>query len=371
MKILKKILYFVLLFVGFLGFIVADVFFIQKSFATEIDVAAGICCCVFGCLITLYLAVVLHEVGHLIFGLAAGMRFVSISFPFVSFYRINGKIRIGRNKDKSFFGSCEMFPKSSNNPAKSFAVQALGGPVGSLIALLFSASLLFLGGKVNGYVSCFFGTAAPLLFVIFLDNAYPMTAGFARTDGRQFADYINNDNSFKVLSAVLAAQGYYNEGVSPRNLPSDLLCGLPQLPEDDFNYAYYLNNLYLHFLDLRDYEGVINVHARILGITEYLPDLIRDPLICDLFFDSLFILPDKNFVSDNKDVVFNYLNAHDDLYASRIRGYYYLYKKDYFALSAEIAKAKKTYLDYPLKGIAEMEMRLIAELEQKAAEINP
>lgn len=368
MKTLRKTLYWILFAVGVSGLIAADVFFIGKAFKTSLNLPLAIALCVVGAVVTVFLAITLHEIGHMIFGLIGGMAFHSIRLPFVTLIKLNGKTKFIKNTERGVLGMCEMYPKTTVNPEKCFALQAFGGPLGSFVSLCVSAVLLLLGGIINGYVTCFFGVAAPLLYVIFLNNAFPLEIGGAKTDGAQIAGYFKKDPSFRVLSATLTAQGCYYSGVSPKDLPHELLHDLPVIPEDDLNYVYYLNNLYLYNLDRRDYAGVREVHERLLSAMEFVLTSVREQLTCDLFFDCLYICPDEKFVIENKEDVFRYLGEHNDIYAARIRGYYYLYENDFVSALREVSLARELYSVYPLKGIADMEISLTDDLENLIAE---
>ena len=368
MKIFKRILYWFLLVVGVLLSVFADIVFLGKAFGTGLNIPVGIILCVAGFAVTVFLSIMLHELGHMIFGLIGGMAFQSIRLPFVTLTKLNGKLKFIKNNERGALGMCEMYPKTSVNPERCFALQAAGGPFGSLIALGFSLAMLLLGGSINGYVTCFFGSAAPILYLILLDNSFPLEIAGAKTDGAQIIGYVKKDPSFVLLSAALTAQGYYYSGITPKDLPYELLHELPVVQEDDLNYVYYLNNLYLYCLDKRDFEGVRDVHARILSASQYAFASVRDQLYCDLFYDCLFICPDEEFVNENKEGVFAYLETHNDLYAARIRGYYYLYKSDFVSALKEISLARELYPFYPLKGIADMEMALVDDLECLVAE---
>ena len=159
MNLKHKILYFFLLLAGFAGLSVWCVFTAVTVLKT-VHWYIFLPLIVIGLVITVYLGIILHEVGHLVFGLIGGMKFRSLRIPFVCITSSGGKLRFSFREKSSFLGSCEMCPTDRIPPAKSFALEAFGGPAGSLAAVLFSVLFLVLAPYISAYPVILFGFAS-------------------------------------------------------------------------------------------------------------------------------------------------------------------------------------------------------------------
>ncbi len=369
MKISHKILYIALLVGGVGAAVALETFVFISAIAAhgwlKITLTA-----VAGLVFMLWLGVAMHEFGHLIFGKIGGMKFKSISFPFVKAVAVNGKIRLSFFAPKTYLGYTEMIPKAESDHVRAFALMAAGGPLGSLAALAISVLFLALAPFISHYPAIFFGTAAFLLYVIFLENAFPATVNGARTDGAQFYEITKGTDSGKVLAAVLAVQAGYREGYSPAAIPWNT-DNLPVLPEDDPYFVLRLNAEYLRALDADDLPALKKAHLRLVDILPRLPEVYAEAVACDLFYDSLTFAPDPAFVEENAGRVLKHLAEEDDVGSCRIRAYYRYAMGDVAAALAEIEKGRSLAPAYAFPGIAEMELRLISRLENTISENTP
>lgn len=367
MNLFKKILYIVLLVCG-LGLLIGLIGYRVLGIVNSgMGVGMVIFASILGVLVYGYVAVVLHEFGHFIFGFIGGMKLKCIRFPFFTIMEVNGKFKVHLSKNSFFLGMCEMYPAMSSNPAKAFALMAIGGPIGSFVAFVFSLTLLLLAPYINGFLAIFFGLPVFIAYVILLENAFPAVINGARTDGAQFAEIIKGTSSSKVMIAVLTMQSAFRAGYSPQESPFAVLLGLPQLPEDDLNYLLLLNVKYLLALDKGDEKELIDLDKRLRDILPKIPDVFADQIIPDIFYDSLYLVPDANFIKVNLTAVFKQLEREDNVSACRIRGYYYFRVGDMQNAFREIEKGRSLAPRYALPGLAKMELRLLDELENKIA----
>ena len=360
----KKILFALFLVGGLVGLIVLDVVYAVKILY-EVKWYVFVPLFIAGFAVTSYIGIFMHEAGHLIFGLAAGMRFKSIRLPFLKIYESGGKIRVGKCDLGSVLGSCEMYPTGDIPPARAFILEALGGPVGSFTALLLSVAFLLQAPYISPYPAILFGFAHPVLYCVFLENAFPVSVRGARTDGGQIVELMSGTPSAKALLAALTAQAMFAAGKTPSEVPYEVLFEVPQLPDDDANYILLLNTKYLYALDRADFEAVRDIDMRLKDVLPSLPPVYADQIRCDAFYNSLFIAPDHDFVAANVKAVFETLSEEDDVTACRIRGYYCLYREDFTGAYVELHRGRELVSAYPLEGIAKMELRLLDELEDE------
>lgn len=313
------------------------------------------------------LGTAIHELGHLVFGLIGGMKFKSVSFLFFKIFEYNGKLKFRFERQRSLFGVCEMYPTGSTNVVKGYALLSAGGPIGSLLALAVSVTVLALHRFVGIRAAIFFLPIAPFCYDMFIQNAWPSLVGGMKTDGAQLLAIIKKTPSAQAMLAVLDMQAGYARGVTPSELPWRELYDLPQLRADDPNYLYLLNARYLYALDAGNFDELKDAHIRIAALLDDMPEIFAAQLRCDLFYDSLFLIPDPAFIAENESKALAYLGVNYDVTACRILAAYYCYKGDITAAFREISRGRDLARYSPFGGLAKMELRLFTELEDRIA----
>lgn len=132
-------------------------------------------------LLTLLIQLILHEAGHLVFGLFSGYRFVSFRvFSFV-IYKKDGRFRFGRYRVPGTMGQCFMCPTQEDNTMPYRALLLGGVIVNAASALLFILPLVFFYQVIFlRFFSCgmiFWG------IVLALTNGIPQKSGAVASDG--------------------------------------------------------------------------------------------------------------------------------------------------------------------------------------------
>ena len=160
--------------------------------------------------ISLASAVIVHECGHLIFGLLTGYKFAAIGFAHHLFLRRDGRLRRFVYKLPGALGFCAMEVPDMKNGTFPFALYLSGGAFGNTFLALICV-FAFVSGIGSGVL--FFPHA--FLFPAFV-NAYlaivsilPIKTKFLNTDGKQLFDLLKHKNmrkSFWACEKISAAQ---------------------------------------------------------------------------------------------------------------------------------------------------------------------
>ena len=167
-------------------------------------------------------AVIVHEFGHLIFGLLTGYTFAAIGFGHHLFLRRDGRMRRFVYKLPGALGFCAMEVPDMKDGGFPFALYLSGGTFGNAFFALVCI-FAFAFGIGNGVL--FFPHA--FLFPAFV-NAYlaivsilPIKTKFLNTDGKQLFDLLKHKNirkSFWACEKISAAQ---YRGVKFEDIPSE------------------------------------------------------------------------------------------------------------------------------------------------------
>ena len=167
-------------------------------------------------------AVIVHECGHLIFGLLTGYKFAAIGFGHHLFLMRDGRLRRFVYKLPGALGFCAMEVPDMKDGSFPFALYLSGGAFGNTFLALVCI-FAFVSGIGSGVL--FFPHA--FLFPAFV-NAYlaivsilPIKTKFLNTDGKQLFDLLKHKNirkSFWICEKISAAQ---YRGVKFEDIPSE------------------------------------------------------------------------------------------------------------------------------------------------------
>ncbi|PGD09052.1 hypothetical protein COM34_11015 [Bacillus wiedmannii] len=204
-------------------------------------------------LLGIFLAVVIiHELGHVIFGIIGGLTFKFMTVGPITVQKEKGKVRIRENKLWAYFGGVAMLiPPSIVTPnlSKKWAWMTLGGPITSLLfGITFGYIYMVSYYQYLLYFSVFH-------FIIFAVTISPIK-GTLMSDGMQFLILIKDDEKAK--------QHVYNIQVSSElfsyKRPKDWDKRLVELSEDKIkenkNIREIMSGLMLVFLARSDQKGM-------------------------------------------------------------------------------------------------------------------
>lgn len=169
----------------------------------------------------MWLAVVLHELGHLAGGLMRGMRFLLL---------IVGPLRLRRTADGlrwdwvrhggTFAGLAAAIPDATRDQRVQSLWLIAGGPLANLLlALLAFALAAALPNHAGGH-ALMFGVLSTLMFVV---NALPMRVRGLMTDGFQFRELVRGGGAVQQRLALATLMAQTLSGIRPRDWDRDAL----------------------------------------------------------------------------------------------------------------------------------------------------
>ena len=155
----------------------------------------------------------LHELGHVLFG---------------AFSKIHAKITL-----KSIFAffkpsSCEIIPRTDKRIKKRLIATTIGGLAVNLVIIIFGVLALIVSA-----IPTYLAIIIPASFYLFVINLVPFETGNGKTDGLVITELLKNEDSAKVMLAVLTVQAQVLNGKPIAEVNEKLLFDLPQIREDD------------------------------------------------------------------------------------------------------------------------------------------
>lgn len=233
-----------------------------------------------GIYLAFFTQIILHEAGHLIFGLATGYRFVSfMAFGVIWTSGADGKLRAGRMQLAGAGGQCLMAPPDYHDGDYPFTLYNLGGVLMNLITAGIFALLarlipvtwlqLLLLGQV-----CI-GVAFALL------NGLPIPVEAVQNDGKNLLCIRKDEVARRAFWVQMSLAAASAQDVRLKDMPEDWFAPLPEDKMDNaiVSAVAVLNTSRL--MDKLDFTGAEAEIRRLLAREKGILGLYRMTMGCD------------------------------------------------------------------------------------------
>ena len=254
--------YAVVCTIAFLAGLTLVFFFAQKAGVWETVEA------LVGFAVSFAIAPVIHELGHVSFAQANGLRCTYVKCFCFRFQRSGGKTKF------SFVSpfaaeQTQAFPTSGGNMQKRVARYTLGGLVFSgalLIAIIAAALICALLGAATyslwGWI--------PYTAYLFLLNLPPFDYVSGKTDTLVYLGIRKGYDAESVMLSAMEIQGELYEGKSFAQIEDSYYFDVPQLCEDEPAFAVILDLRYRYYLEKGETEKARQTLDRLTQLLHYL-----------------------------------------------------------------------------------------------------
>jgi len=169
----------------------------------------------------LFFAVLIHEIGHLFFGIKSGMKPIMLMVgPFNWVFSPDKKWPKLKLLKGIQGGVTICLPAQSANLKRSLAYYVAGGPIASFVLALFCALAL---ATIQGWPIIFFGFTAFVSLLLGLYSLYPNQVLGMYTDGARLLAIFQDGKRFKEMNAQFQLSAYLHIEESPDTWPQDLV----------------------------------------------------------------------------------------------------------------------------------------------------
>ncbi len=312
-----------------------------------------------------FLQLLIHEVGHLVFGLATGYKFSSFRIFSLMWVNESGKVRFRRLGIVGTGGQCLMSPPELVNGKMPFLLYNLGGVFANLISSAAAVMLYFVVSDITFLAGAF------LIFAVIgvgtaLMNGIPMRTGTIDNDGYNALSLCRCKEAQRALWIQMKIGEELTNGIRIKDMPEEWF----DVPSDEAmkNSLVAAVGVYAcnRMVDAGRFEEADKLMEHLLEIDSGIVGLHRNMLICDRIYIELI-------TENRKDVVEAFLNDEQKKfmkamgeYPSVIRteyAYALLFERDAAkaaTLKTEFEKCAKTY-PYPADIQSDRELMEIAE----------
>ena len=277
---------FMMLIGAMCGFIM--VWYIDKSSADtplyqEILSLVGL---FLGMYVALFFHMIVHEAGHLVFGLMTGYKFCSFRVASFMWLKENGKLKFKRLTLAGTGGQCLMTPPDMKDGKIPLVLYNLGGSFINIIigALFFVGYLIFSDIPFLSPILLIFAVVG---FMTAMVNGIPMRMGTVDNDGYNAFALSKNKEAVEAFWVQLKVAEQSSKGVRLKDMPAEWFA----VPTDEAmkNSMVAVRGVFTcnRLMDEEKFEEADITMAHLLEIDSGIVGLHRNLMMCDRIYVEL------------------------------------------------------------------------------------
>lgn len=305
--------------------------------------------------------IILHEFGHLIFGLATGYSFVSFRIGSFTLIKENGKFKLKRYGIPGTAGQCLMMPPDLRDGKYPFVIYNFGGVIVNALTSLISILIIAYINNPSSATELFLILFTAAGIIVVLTNGIPLKISGITNDGHNVLSISRDKGARQGFYLQLRVNGLLSQGMRYKELDKTLF----ELEEGSdmsnpvntslkmMEYEWHLDNL--------DFDSA---RSCLQSLVPYLKDIIPlyvNEINCERIFLELIGDCDKKLI----DRLYNsnlkkYIKAAKFMMNKprTLMAYEAFYNQDKEKALDRYKELRYLYDNYPVKGEADMELML-------------
>ena len=320
-----------------------------------------------GMYVALFFHLIVHEAGHLIFGLLTGYKFSSFRIGSFMWMKENGKLTLKRLSIAGTGGQCLMSPPEMKDGKIPLVMYNLGGSfINIILGVLFGVGYFLCSGIP--FLSPLLLIFAFVGIAIALMNGIPMRMGTVDNDGYNAFALSRNKEAVEAFWVQLKVVEQSSKGIRTKDMPSEWFA----VPSDSAmkNSMVATRGVFAcnRLMDAEQFEEADALMSHLLEIDSGIVGLHRNLLMCDRMFIEL--------IGENRhDIIENMLTKEQKKFMKAMKRFPSVLRTEY-ALAAlfdkDKSKAEKIQADfekvsktYPYKHEVDSERDLLRIVDQK------
>lgn len=242
---------------------------------------------VFAFFAAVYLQVILHEGGHLLFGLLTGYKFSSFRIGNCIWMKQGGKIRLRRFGMPGTAGQCLMRPPELVDGKMPVMLYNFGGAIVNAVMAAIGIVLYFVLEPLQPLLATFFAFFGGMGALFAFNNGIPMQINGVDNDGRNALSLRKSPEAMYAMWLQLKVSEMLTEGYSLKDMPEEWFV-VPPIEE--------MGNTLIAFRGVTACNRLMSEHCfadaevllrRYLDGSKDLNPLYRALLTCDLLYCEL------------------------------------------------------------------------------------
>ena len=328
----------------------------------------SLACLFVGMYVAIFIQLIIHEAGHLVFGLLSGYKFSSFRIFSFMWVKENEKVRLRRLSIAGTGGQCLMSPPDMKDGKVPLVLYNLGGSLMNVIAsALFFA--LYIATKNIPFLSVMLLMCAIVGIVIAIMNGVPMRLGTVDNDGYNAFSLTRNSEAMRSFWIQMKVNEQLAKGVRLKDMPDEWFT----VPSDEAmkNSMVVVMGIFAcnRLMDRKEFQEADKLMEHIMNIESGMVGLHRSLMVCDRMYIEM--------ISENrKEIIDEMLTKEQKQFMKQMKKFPSVLRTEYaFALlhnkERENAEKIKTLFEkcaksYPYQNDVESERELMKLAEGKA-----
>lgn len=338
----------------------------EKFFGTPGEFAMQMIYSMLILLLAYFIQAVIHEFGHLVFGLLTGYKFISFRIGSFMFIKKDGKLKVKIYSVVGTGGQCLMMPPPWSEKLPT-ALYNFGGCILNFVfALFFLAAFIFT--EKGTFFAMLFGMLSAVGFGNVLINGIPLQVGGISNDGRNAFLLGKNPKALRAFWLQLYVNGLLSNGERYKNMPEEWFF-VPS-GEDLFDPMICTVGVmkYNYYFDKHDFEKAETV-AKYMLLAPGILGLHKNELSCELLFLKIFRGAEPEEINAlYTKALDKYIKATANYVSRRRLAYAYqlLYLKNITLAQKCLEVFEKTVKTYPYSSEIENEKEIIELIKERS-----
>lgn len=248
--------------------------------------------------VSVFLEMAIHELGHLVFGLLTGYKFLSYRIGSFTFIKENGNLTIKRYSLPGTGGQCLMAPPEYSENFR-FLLYNAGGAIFNFISSLLFLILFFLFSFLP-FLSSFLLMTVFIAIGLGLMNIVPLIYG---NDGSNIANIRKSEIEKKSFWAQMEMVALQSEGARLKDMPSDVFPVRRKEEIDGIMSSAALAYYESYLMDRGQFEDALALSREVLSSSQLI-GVLRTAIKCDEIYSLLVLKKDKKKIDEIKDKKF-------------------------------------------------------------------
>ncbi len=326
----------------FIGMIIGQNFDAEKPIGQTLLIAGGL---FFAMYAAILIQIIIHEAGHLVFGLMSGYKFSVFRIFSLTFVKEGGKIRTKRLSIAGTGGQCLMSPPDMIDGKIPVTLYNLGGSIMNIIASTVFLGLYFALKNVP-FVSTVMIFFAAIGYIFAIMNGVPMRMGTIDNDGYNAFSMSKSPEAMRAFWVQMKINEQTASGVRLKDLPDEWF----KLPSDEDMKNSMVATLGVficnRLMDKENFEEADKLMKHMLSIESGMVGLHRNLMICDRIYIELI-------TENRKEIIDEMLNNEQKKFMKQMKNFPSVLRTQYVhALLCENDTAKAENIKTQFENIA-------------------
>lgn len=245
--------------------------------------------------VMIFMQTVVHEVGHLVFGLLTGYGFSSFRIGSIMLIKQNGKLKIKRYKLAGTGGQCLMVPPALDEKGNMpYVLYNLGGALMNIICGVITLMIyIAVPQGIFGYILL---CNTLMAFAIALTNGIPLKLGLVNNDGHNAISLGKDKNALHAFWQQLKINEANSQNIRLKDMPKEWF----EVPND----ADLTNSLTAtikvfncsRLMDEHNFDEAKEEMKKLIYSDFAVLDIYKRLLVCDIAFCEMISSNDKSQV---------------------------------------------------------------------------